>query len=126
MLFWLFCLVMDLLIPVTMIALGRRFQTHPPRRINGSYGYRTTRSMKNQQTWDFAHRTCGRLWVRIGLVLLPVSVAVMFPTLGRTVNTIGIFCIALCAVQLVVMLVGIVPVERALKRRFDEQGRPRT
>ena len=126
MLFWLFCLAMSLLIPVTMIALGRRFLTHPPRKINGSYGYRTTRSMKNQQTWDFAHQTCGRLWVRMGLILRPVSAAAMLPALGRAIETVSLFCIVICVVQVVVMLFSIFPVERALKRQFDGQGRPKT
>lgn len=65
--FWVFCLAMDLLIPAVMLLLGRRFLTKPPRTINSTYGYRTRRSMKSQAAWDFAHRTCGRLWSRLGL-----------------------------------------------------------
>ena len=39
--FWIFMLVMDLLIPVTMVFIGKRFQKKPPKEINGIYGYRT-------------------------------------------------------------------------------------
>ena len=65
MLFWLFCLCMDLLIPAAMLLLGRHFLTRPPKTINGLYGYRTARSMKNQATWDFATALaagCGSGW----------------------------------------------------------------
>ncbi len=125
MLFWLFCLCMDLLIPAAMLLLGRRFLTRPPKTINGFYGYRTARSMKNQATWDFAHRTCGRLWFRLGLVLLPVSAAAMAPALGRETQTVGLWCAAVVLVQTAVLVCSIFPVERALKRHFDDFGRKR-
>lgn len=125
MLFWLFCLCMDLLIPATMLMSGRIFQRRPPKRINVIYGYRTARSMKNQATWDFAHRTCGRLWSRLGLVLLPLSALVMLPVLGADAGTVGLWCGAVALVQTAVLLGSIFPVERALKKEFDQFGRKR-
>lgn len=35
--FWIFMLVMDLLIPVTMFFIGKRFQKKPPKEINAMY-----------------------------------------------------------------------------------------
>ena len=125
MLFWLFCLCMDLLIPATMLMFGRIFQRRPPKRINGIYGYRTARSMKNQATWDFAHRTCGRLWSRLGLVMLPLSTLVMLPVLGADAGTVGLWCGAVALVQTAVLLGSIFPVERALKKEFDQFGKKR-
>ena len=63
-LFWLFCLVMNLSIPATMFFFGRKFLVDPPKTINGGYGYRTSRSMKNQQTWDFAQVRAGGVITR--------------------------------------------------------------
>lgn len=123
--FWVFCLAMDLLIPAVMLLLGRRFLTKPPRTINGTYGYRTRRSMKNQAAWDFAHRTCGRLWSRLGLVLLPLSALVMLPVLGADAGTVGLWCGAVVLVQTAVLLGSLFPVERALKKEFDQFGRKR-
>lgn len=123
--FWIFCLAMVLLIPVIMLIIGRFFLHRPPRRINHLCGYRTPRSMKNQATWDFAHKTCGRIWFRVGLVLLPVSAAAMVPSLGRDVDTVGLWCAVVTLIQVGVLVGSIVPVERALKRNFDESGRKR-
>ena len=123
--FWLFCTGMNLLIPLVMLYFGRRFQKHPPKNINSFYGYRTSHSMKNQQTWDFAHQVCGKLWSRLGLILLPVTLVPMVFLWGRSVDEIGMGCIPVMAVQLVVLLGSIVPVERALKRNFDQFGRKR-
>ncbi|WP_297720655.1 SdpI family protein [Intestinimonas sp.] len=116
---------MDLLIPVVMLLLGRHFLTRPPKTINDLYGYRTARSMKNQSTWDFAHRTCGRLWFRLGLVLLPLSALVMLPVLGADTGTVGLWCGAVALVQTVVLLGSIFPVEQALKKEFDQFGKKR-
>ena len=123
--FWLFVTVMDLLVPAIMLYFGRRFQKKPPEKINHVYGYRTARSMKNQETWRFAHETCGRLWVRLGAVLLLLSLAAAAMTFGSGVETAGIVSAVVVVVQMVVVIGSIVPVERALKRNFDDQGRKR-
>lgn len=123
--FWLFCTIMVLLTPGVMLFFGWRFQKKPPKTINSLYGYRTTRSMKSQETWDFAHRYCGQLWFRIGLVLLPVSLLAMFPVLGGETGLVGIWCCVVVLIQVVVLVGSLFPVERALKQTFDEFGRKR-
>ena len=80
MLYWLFMLAMDLLVPACMIGFGKRFLKSAPQKINPFFGYRTTMSMKNQDTWTFAHSFCGQLWVQCGKVLLAASVIAMAGT----------------------------------------------
>ena len=123
--FWLFCTGMCLLIPLMMLGFGRRFQTHLPKSINSFYGYRTARSMKNRQTWDFAHRVCGKIWFRAGLILLPVSLVVMLLTRSWSEERIELCCLLVTVLQLVVLVGSILPVERALKHNFDQFGRKR-
>ena len=60
-----FIFVFDLLIPVLMILSGKAMQNHCPKNINGMIGYRTPRSMKNMDTWKYAHEYCGGLLRRI-------------------------------------------------------------
>ena len=48
--FWIYMLVMDLLIPLTMIIWGNYFMKKAPAQINSVFGYRTPMSMKNQDT----------------------------------------------------------------------------
>lgn len=121
--FWVFCTVCCLLIPLVMCGFGWRFLKKPPKKINGFYGYRTTRSMKNQQTWDFAHQMCGKLWFRAGAVMLPLSLLAMLPALRKGVETTGLWLTGVVTIQMVVMLSTIFPVEGALKRKFDKYGR---
>ena len=55
--FWWVMLFCDLLIPVTMLIGGRAMWKHCPNSINGLFGYRTHRSMKNMDTWKLCAQT---------------------------------------------------------------------
>ncbi|MBE6050474.1 MAG: SdpI family protein [Clostridium sp.] len=61
---WL--LICTLIVPITLLIVGSCFVKHIPKNINGIVGYRTSRSMKNKDTWKFAHEYCGKLWVKFG------------------------------------------------------------
>ena len=123
--FWIFMLSMTLIIPAVLIIFGTRFAKKPPKSINMYYGFRTSRSMKNKDTWDFAHRHFGRTARLTGWILLPLSVAVMLLALGKDTSTVSVFGLALCCVQLVPLIGLIFPTERALEREFDEYGNRR-
>ena len=123
--FWFFMLICDLLIPLVMIRFGRLFMKKAPAEINWAFGYRTTMSMKNRDTWEFAHKYIGKLWFYLGLILLVLSVIPLFFVLGRDVETVGMIGIIVCFVQLVPMVGSIIPTEIALKWNFDSNGRKR-
>ncbi len=120
--FWIFMLIMDLLIPAAMIGFGKIFVNKPPEKINSLYGYRTPMSMKNKDTWDFAHKYFGRLWLRFGAVMLLPSVALMLIAFGKDIDTIGLVGEAICFIQLVPMLLPVFMTEAALKKVFDRDG----
>jgi uncharacterized membrane protein len=45
----------------------------PPKNINSIYGYRTSRSMKNQENWDLAQRFSSQLMLKQGLIMLVLA-----------------------------------------------------
>ena len=120
--FWWFLFTCDLLIPVLMIGGGRMMWKHCSKSINGIVGYRTTRSMKNIDTWRFAHDYCGRLWWKIGWIMLVPSAVIHFPFYRSSENTLAIVSTVLCTIQCVVLVASIFPTERALKRNFTDEG----
>ena len=122
MAFWIFMLVMGLLIPLTMIGVGRLFSTKAPKSISMVFGYRTTMSMKNRDTWELAHKMIGRLWFWLGLVLLPLTAIPFLFVLNKAVPAIGKVGAIVIAVQLILMTGTILPVEAALKKSFDKNG----
>jgi len=121
--FWLFMLAMDLLIPLVMIGSGRMFLDRPPRTINSTFGYRTAMSMKNQDTWQFTHHYCGKLWFWTGMILLPLSIIPLLLVFGRDIDTIGMAGAAVCFAQVALLVGSIIPTERALKKTFDKNGK---
>ena len=125
MVFWIFMLIVNLILPITMIFLGRYYSRKAPKNINWVYGYRTTMSTKNKDTWEFAHKYFGKLWYKIGIILLPVTVIAMLFVIGRSENIIAIVGEIICGVQVVLMVLVIHPTERALKRNFDKDGNKR-
>ena len=120
-----FNLVIDLLVPFIMIGFGWRFMKKPPKDINGAYGYRTSMSMKNQDTWAFAHQVCGRVWFAVGWVMLPLAVLAWRQTLPRSVGDAGFLTAAITFLEAVVLILTIIPVEVALGKAFDRNGNRR-
>lgn len=120
--FWLSLFLCNLLIPATLILSGKLMQNHYPKKINRFFGYRTKRSMKNKDTWKFAHYYCGRLWWKIGWVMLILSLLLQLPFLHQTENTRTIIGGILCTIQCIIVLLSIFPTEFALKKTFHEDG----
>lgn len=55
----------------------------PPKKINVLYGYRTKRSMKNQQNWDYAQKYSARKMIETGIVLqLIAAISIFFDIPG--------------------------------------------
>lgn len=123
--FWIFMLISDLLIPAVMIGFGQCFLKSIPGDINMVFGYRTKMSMKNQDTWDFAHKYCGRIWRSCGLILLPLSIIPLLFVIGKNEDVVGTVGGIVCGVQLVPLVGSIIPTELALRRTFDKDGRRR-
>lgn len=123
--FWIFMMIMCLLTPALMIGFGRYFVKGGPKKINGVFGYRTARSMKNQETWIFAHQYSGKIWLRSGLVMLPTSLAAMFFLFGKSIDLIGSAGAVIIILQCVVMISAIPETEAALRRNFDDSGKHR-
>lgn len=119
--FWFYMLFICSLIPLTMIVFGYCFGKKAPQKINSVFGYRTRRSMRNQETWQFAHQHCGRLWLRVGITVLCLScgsmVAMLF-VLNRDTRTVGTYGGIVCGIQLALLILSIFPTEIALKRKY--------
>ncbi len=123
--FWFFMLSMVLLFPAIMVLFGKYFIKKAPKNINYLFGYRTNLSMKNEDTWKFAHKYIGNIWYKLGLILLPVSVLALVFVIGKDEDTIGSLGAIITVVQLIPILASIVLTEKALKNNFDKEGKRR-
>lgn len=110
-----------LLIPAIMLGGGFLLYRWAPKSINSLLGYRTSRSMKSDQAWRFANRYAGKIWIRWGLFLFVFSLLLAFFVKDENQRERMIVIVPL--LQLVPLMLSIIPVERALKQQFDENGK---
>ena len=120
--FWWFILICDLLVPTTMFVGGLVMCRHNPKSINSLLGYRTARSMKNMDTWQFAHRYCGSLWWKVGLASFVIAILFHLPFRYSGEDAIGILSLVVMAFQIITLIVPIFFTEKALQKNFDENG----
>ena len=124
MAFWIFMTAMELLLPLIMIVIGYLFRKNPPKEINNLAGYRTTMSMKNKDTWEFAHHHCGKVWQMVGCCMLVPSFIAMLAVFGKGTDTVGNFGTLVIIVQTIILIGSIIPTEIALRKHFDKEGKP--
>ena len=117
-------LLVILIIPLLMVGFGLLLMKNPPKKINSVYGYRTRRSVRSQETWDFAHYYFGKLWLVCGLVSIPISLVPICLVLGKSEQVISVAGLIVLGIQTLLLLVTILLTERALKKNFDEFGKP--
>lgn len=120
--FWWFMLACDLIVPGIMVLAGWMMWKHCPQDINVAYGYRTLRSMRNMDTWKFAHAHCGRLWWKLGLALLIPSILIHIPFFKSGKELVSAVSMIIMAVQTAILVASIFPTEAALKRTFNDDG----
>lgn len=111
----LFFYITDLLLPVMMTVLGYVFLKRPPKNINMFYGYRTSRSMRNMDSWNYAHERCGRLWIKLGPSLF------IFILLSKLLIPLDEEILSLIHMTILIfsLFATIFVVEKDLKRKFD-------
>ena len=123
--FWIFMFIMVLLIPLTMLFFGWLLFRKIPKEINYVYGYRTKRSMMNEETWRFANQYFGKVWYLCGLISAPLSVIAIAIVFGKEPGTMGTVGGIITVLQMLLLIGAIVPTESELKKNFDENGKRR-
>ena len=87
--FRIFMLIVVLLIPFTMLFFGWLLFRRTPKETNYVYGYRTKRSMRNEETWKFTNQYFGKLWYLCGLLSMHLSVIAIAIVFEKGTETVG-------------------------------------
>jgi uncharacterized membrane protein len=88
----------------------------PPENINNWYGYRTRRSMSEQDAWDFAQRFSARRMIAAGTLLLLIAIPGFFIKMEESL-AVGLGF----ALIVIALFIPIVQTEKALKEKFDRE-----
>ena len=79
-------------------------------------------SMKNQETWEFANKYYGLISIRMGIVFIILGLIISLITMNFSENVQGIVMIIWLTAETITIIATIIPVEKALRRNFDEKG----
>lgn len=107
--------------PLIFLVVGAVFWMYPPKKINGFYGYRTTRSRKSQEAWDFAQKYSAKMMTVLGLVALIVAAAAHLFRNSLCINSDDLMLYDICITLLLTIIVVLPPIvltELQLRKRF--------
>ena len=100
---------------VIFVLGGFIMSKYSPKSVNATYGYRTSKSMKNQETWDFSQKYSSKKMMNYGLILMMFSLIGLFDILS--ISKTHVFL----AIVIILIFSGlmIVEVELAIKKKFN-------
>ena len=107
--------------PLTLVAVSVAFWIWPPKKINMTYGYRTTRSMKSQSAWDFAQKYSAKWMTVLGGISLALAAGACWlrGSLGLNPESVSAYDIGICVLLPIVATIPvIVMTELELRKRF--------
>ena len=98
-----------------MLILAFILYKFPPKKINYIYGYRSKRSMKNDETWKAANTYAGLLMLRLCIYcfFVPAFCYVFLPEYNLLITII---------VNTLLVISILYYTEKYLKKHFDENG----
>jgi uncharacterized membrane protein len=90
--------LIPLLSGFVMVCAGYYLHRNPPKDINKMMGYRSSRSMRSQEAWDFAQRYAAQLMMKWGLVsMLSVFPLGYFNLDEDTQSVMVLFIVVACS-----------------------------
>ena len=114
-LIFLLCLIPGLLI----LVLGILLKLRPPRSINALYGYRTTSSMRNMDTWMLANIYSAKVMMVVGIVNLLGGTALASSAKQSMLEQASLGYVLF----FVLSVITVIPItEMFLKKKFDNKG----
>ena len=104
-------------IGMMLFIVGLLFIMFPPKNINSFYGYRTTNSRRNLDTWKVANSYSAILMSIEGLILAVIGLLTTFFNDNKSIETaLGI------GLMFSSFIILVVATEKHLNKLFDEDG----
>ena len=96
------------------------FYFFPPKKINDFYGYRTYRTMKNKDVWDFSNKFFNKTLLLYSGICFIVALGLAYLNLTWMSSWVPMGLLAFTVV------VCIASTEKSLNENFDKEGNRKT
>lgn len=111
-------LSMNLIVPIVLLIAGLIAKNHIPTNMYGSVGYRTKRSRSSREAWEFANKEMARIMLKLGLIMLVLSIVVSLFFIKTSVVVATIVCTVVMILQCLSLVGMIFNIEKKLKDKF--------
>ncbi len=115
---YILLIALSLMTPLIILVVGLIFYKFPPKDINSFSGYRTTKSMKNLETWKEANKYSTILMIRYSLATLVLTI-MSLSIIGRSKAGLAILTVLSSTITTVLLIVMIIQTEKHLKNKFN-------
>ncbi len=121
--FWFYILITTLIVPVLTLFFGVYYGKHgAPKNIDGHSGFRSRRATKSWDAWVYTHKIASKLWKIMGIIMIPVTVALMLLVINLSVEAVNIYGAILFLIQGIAFSISVIYVERQIKKNFNDVG----
>ena len=112
-------------LPLLMLFIGIIFGKNPSDEVDG-IGYNTSFSRLNNDTWKTAQLIMSRLWKKLGVIMLAVSlVLLLILSFIFSGDSLLLAMTGVIMLQVIAMLGSIFLIERELRKIFNDEGERR-
>jgi len=98
-----------------LFAFSLVFYLIPPKKINGLYGYRTEKAMKNDDIWQFANSFFTKQLIMYSAISLVGALGIAF--LNKNVSWQPM------TIMILSLVVSVIKTEQAINKNFDDEGK---
>lgn len=113
--------VINFVLPIGLIIYGFLYKHVAYKKIGIILGYKTAAAKMSQDTWEYANKRVGDMWMKYGVYYtIFVGLFLLISKSAREKLSIVVF-----AVGLFIILYTFSLVDKELKEKFDEKGEPR-
>lgn len=103
------------IIPVMIIVIGYLMNKYPPKKPNYLIGYRTRKSIQNNDIWKTANQYCGALWIKLGLLMLIITSIISILSYYELINFTENLLIIVTVSEVIILVQTIFIVENKIK-----------
>lgn len=121
--FWMILLM--LVGPLLMLALGAMYYYKPPKEANFSWGFRTYFSMGSVEVWQFTQRLAGRIWMVLGGIMSGATLVlgVLLSFISAKAVTVG--AVWIVGAELILVVGSWIAINMTVLKFYDKNGNRR-
>ena len=120
---WISMLLICMLMPLSLIFMW--YFCPRIKSVNSWMGYRTARSTKNSETWEFALKSCADNSLKMFLPTAALTLIIMLFVLNKEDKVIQYVGLGITMAQLISYGIILYLTEKDLKKEFDDRGKRR-